>query len=390
MIWFWWIYGSVIGAAMLVIVVIAYLGLRRVDDLTDPRFDQWPPAPHPRLSVIVPAKNEEEAIGACLASFLEQDYDNFEVIAVNDRSDDGTPEIMEKIAAASEGRIKVVHIKELPPGWLGKQHAMWTAAKLATGDILLFTDGDVMFAPQALRRAVAYMEATRGDHFVLVPTMLALSVGERIITAMVQMALIGMRPWKVSDPDSRAFVGWGAFNMVRRRAYDAIGTMEALRLAVVEDMELGRRCKRAGFAARFAFGPKLVQLRWGKGMLGPVNNLTKNAYAGLGFSTTLVLAMLLVMLAFHIAPFFLVWFAPGWTKLGFIVELLALFGIYTRLYRVFDINPLYFFANPLGAGLLCYAMLRSLVVTLRQGGIVWRGTKYSMEELRSAQPKPWQ
>jgi glycosyltransferase involved in cell wall biosynthesis len=388
-IWFWWIYSVLVGSVMLVIVTMAYLGLRRVPDLTRAEWDRWPPAPHPRLSVIVPAKNEEEAIGACLASFLEQDYDNFEVIAVNDRSDDGTPAIMEKIAAASAGRIRVLHITELPPGWLGKQHAMWRAAQLATGDLLLFTDGDVMFRSAALRRAVAYIEGTRGDHFVLVPTMLALTVGERIMTGMVQMALVGMRPWKVSDPDSRAFVGWGAFNMIRRRAYEGVGTMEALRLAVVEDMELGRRCKRAGFAARFAFGPKLVQLRWGKGMLGPVNNLTKNAYAGMGFSTPLALSMVVAVLAFHILPFFLVWFAPGWTKLGFLIELLGIFAIYARLERVFDINPLYFFANPLGAGLLCYAMLRSLVVTLRQGGIVWRGTKYSLEELRAAAPKPW-
>lgn len=400
MLWFWWTYSSLVGAVMLVIMLTAYLGLRRIPDLTRAEWDRWPgergaleekpSGPHPRLTVIVPAKNEEEGIGACLGSFLDQDYDNFEVIAVNDRSTDSTGEIMEKLAAASNGRIRIVHITDLPPGWLGKQHAMWTAAKLATGGLLLFTDGDVMFRSDALRRAVAYIEETNGDHFVLAPTMLALSVGERIITAMVQMALIGMRPWKVSDPDSRAFVGWGAFNMVRRRAYDAIGTMEALRLAVVEDMELGRRCKRAGFAARFAFGPKLVQLRWGKGLLGPVNNLTKNAYAGLGFRAWLALAGIVAMLAFHILPFFLVWIVPGWTKLGFSVELAALFLIYVRLHRVFDINPLYFFANPIGAALLCYAMLRSIFVTLKQGGIVWRGTKYSLEELRAASPKPWE
>jgi hypothetical protein len=199
-----------------------------------------------------------------------------------------------------------------------------------------------------------------------------------------------MRPWKAPDPDSRAFIGWGAFNMIRRRAYEGVGTMEALKFAVVEDMELGRRSKRAGFAARFAFGPKLVQLRWGKGMFGPVNNLTKNAYAGMGFSTTLALAMIVAALAFHVVPFFAVWFAPGWTKLGFVLELFGLFLVYWRLRRLFDIHPLYFFANPVGALLLIYAMLRSLVITLRQDGIVWRGTKYSLAELRANSPKPWE
>ncbi|HTK94376.1 MAG TPA: glycosyltransferase family 2 protein [Terriglobales bacterium] len=390
MIWFWWGYSVFVGVTMLVIVLMGYIGLRRVPDLTWPEWDLWPPAPHPRLSVIVPAKNEEEGIGACLGSFLEQDYDNFEVIAVNDRSTDATPEIMEKLAAASAGRIRVLHIADLPSGWLGKQHAMWRAASLATGEWLLFTDGDVMFRADALRRAVAYAEQTRGDHLVLAPTLLAFTFGERIITAMIQMALVGLRPWKASDPDSRAFIGWGAFNMVRRRAYEGAGTMEALRLAVVEDMELGRRIKRNGFAARFAFGPQLVLLRWGRGMLGPVNNLTKNAYAGMGFRTWLALGAVVAILAFHILPFFLVWFAPGWTKVGFIVELFGIFLVYARLERIFDINPLYFFLNPFGAGLLCYAMLRSLVVTLRQGGIIWRGTKYSLAELRAAAPKPWE
>src|SRR5205085_2485912 len=183
-------------------------------------------------------------------------------------------EIMEKLAAAKRSAgvppagvgasapplIKVLHIAELPAGWLGKPHAMWKAASVATGEWLLFTDADVMFAPQSLRRAVAYAESEHADHLVLAPTMLALTVGERMITAMIQMAMIALRPWKVRDPKSNAFIGWGAFNMVRRRAYDGIGTMETLRLQVVEDMELGRRIKRAGFAARFATGPGLVQI----------------------------------------------------------------------------------------------------------------------------------
>jgi cellulose synthase/poly-beta-1,6-N-acetylglucosamine synthase-like glycosyltransferase len=203
------------------------------------------------------------------------------------------------------------------------------------------------------------------------------------------MAIIGLKPWRVSDPKSKAFIGWGAFNMVRRSAYDAIGGMEPLRLCVVEDMELGRRIKRAGLRSRFAFGPGLVQLRWGRGLLGPVNNLTKNAFAGVGFRTWLVAALVLAVLAFHVLPFGLIWFAPGWTKLGFAVGLAALFAAYATLRDLYGINPLFFFLNPVGASLMCYAMLRSLFVTLRQGGIIWRGTKYSLDELRAASPKPW-
>src|SRR5205814_4805342 len=180
-------------------------GLRTIPDLTTPEWDIWPEkveGKHPRLSVIVPALNEQEAIGACLGSFREQDYDNLEIIAVNDRSTDGTGEIMEKIRvarppSAAAFDFKVLHITELPPGWLGKPHAMWKAASVATGEWLLFTDADVMFRSDSLRRAAAYAESERADHLVLAPTMLALSVGERMITAMIQLAMIALRPWKV-------------------------------------------------------------------------------------------------------------------------------------------------------------------------------------------------
>jgi cellulose synthase/poly-beta-1,6-N-acetylglucosamine synthase-like glycosyltransferase len=397
-VWFCWIYGSVVGVAMLAVVVSAAFGLRTISDLSLPEWDIWPEGkPHPRLTVIVPALNEQEAIGACLGSFLEQDYDNLEVIAVNDRSTDATGEIMEKLREAFVARspssgqrtLQVIHITELPAGWLGKPHAMWKAAAIATGEWLLFTDADVMFRSDSLRRAVAYAESERADHLVLAPTMLALTVGERMITGMLQMVMVGLRPWKVRDPHSRAFIGWGAFNMVRRRAYEDIGTMEALRLQVVEDLELGRRIKRAGFASRFATGPELVQIRWGRGALGPVRNLTKNAFAGAGFRWWLVLAFVLVVLAFHVAPFVFVFLAPGWSRLGFAIELAGIFWIYVRLRKMYRISPAYFLLNPIAAMLMAYAMVRSLVVTLRQGGIVWRGTKYSMDELRRASPKPW-
>ncbi len=399
-IWFCWIYGSIVAAVMLVIVVNATLGLHTIPNLSLPEWDIWPegvPGKHPRLTVIVPALNEQEAIGACLGSFLEQDYDNLEVIAVNDRSTDATGEIMEKLRAAvarphsaAALDFKVLHIENLPAGWLGKPHAMGKAAAVATGEWLLFTDADVMFRSDSLRRAVAYAESERADHLVLAPTMLALTVGERMMTAMIQLAMIGLRPWKVRDPRSKAFIGWGAFNLVRRRAYEGIGTMEALRLQVVEDMEFGRRIKRAGFASRFATGPELVQIRWGRGALGPVRNLTKNAYAALGFRWWLALALVAAVLAFHVAPFVFVFVAPGWAKLGFAIELAGLFWIYVRLRKMYNINPAYFLLNPIAGLLMAYAMLLSLVVTLRQGGIIWRGTKYSMDELRRASPKLWE
>ena len=170
---------------------------------------------------------------------LALDYSNYEIIAVNDRSTDRTGQIMNEVAAASESpcgagaparvpaapelqteadksvcstRLKVIHISELPSGWLGKTHAMWTAGQQATGDWLLFTDADVLFKPDSLRRAVAYAEAEHADHVVLFPRMIMKRPGETMMIAFFQALFVfGHRPWKVADPKARRPHGGGRF-----------------------------------------------------------------------------------------------------------------------------------------------------------------------------------
>ncbi len=129
----------------------------------------------------MPARNEEENIEQALTQLLELDYENYEVIVVDDRSTDQTGEIMDRIAASPQahGRLKVIHVDTLPSGWLGKTHAMWTATQRASGDWLLFTDADVLFKPQSLRRALAYAETEQADHLVLFPRMIMKRPGRR-------------------------------------------------------------------------------------------------------------------------------------------------------------------------------------------------------------------
>ena len=181
------------------------------------------PPGNPRVSIIVPACNEEADIEATLTRLLALDYDNYEVIAVDDRSTDRTGEIMERVAAgAPPGRLQVIRISDLPAGWMGKPHAMWSAGNQATGDWLLFTDADVLFKPDVLRRAVAYAEAEPADHLVLFPRMIMKRPGEKMMIAFFQTLFVfGHRPWKVADPKTRDHIGVGAFNMVRRKVYEA-------------------------------------------------------------------------------------------------------------------------------------------------------------------------
>ncbi|HXY78007.1 MAG TPA: glycosyltransferase family 2 protein, partial [Candidatus Acidoferrales bacterium] len=289
----YWIAGGILALVWFSRIVEAAFGMRHVADIARPEWDPRPAAPNgePGVSIIVPARNEEESIRETLAQLLALDYSNYEIIAVNDRSTDRTGQIMEEVAASSRSvglpklvLLKVIHISELPPGWLGKTHAMWMAGQQASGEWLLFTDADVIFKPDSLRRAVAFANAERAGHVVLFPRMIMKGPGERMMIAFFQMLFVfGHRPWRVADPKARDHMGVGAFNLVRRTVYEAVGTYRALRMEVIDDMKLGKVIKNAGFAQRNVFGEDLISLHWAKGAFGIVNTLTKNFFALLSF-----------------------------------------------------------------------------------------------------------
>jgi glycosyltransferase involved in cell wall biosynthesis len=398
MVYFYWIAGTILALAWFSRIVDAAVGMPSVADVSRPEWDRNPvsPAGNPRVSIIVPARNEEESIEKALNTLLVLDYDNYEVIAVNDRSTDSTGEIMERLAenphfsqkAREMGHpefrsFRVVHHSELPPGWLGKTHAMWTAANQATGDWLLFTDADVLFKPDSLRRALAYAESVPADHLVMFPRMIMKRPGEYMMIAFFQtIFLFGHRPWKVADPSTDDHMGVGAFNLVRRPVYDAVGTYEALRMEVLDDMKLGKVVKTAGFAQRNVFGGDLISLRWAKGAMGVVNNLTKNFFAVLSFQwwRTVISAFGLAFLNF--GPFLGVLLAHGWARLPYAVALGSLFAIYVGMSWRSAVPPYYFLLHPVSSALFIYTLLRSMVLTLWNDGIEWRGTKYALEELR--------
>jgi cellulose synthase/poly-beta-1,6-N-acetylglucosamine synthase-like glycosyltransferase len=329
-----WIAGTILALAWFSRIVDAAIGMPSIADVSQPQWDRNPVGPpgnlpaNPRVSIIVPARNEEADIEQSLTLLLQLDYDNYEVIAVDDRSTDSTGQIMEKVAerAGRDGRLRVIHHRELPPAWLGKTHAMWTATKVATGDWLLFTDADVLFKPDSVRRALYYAEAEKADHVVLFPQMIMKTPGEYMMIAFFQtMFVFGHRPWKVADPKSRDHMGVGAFNLVRRNVYESIGTYERLRMEVLDDMKLGKVVKSAGFAQRNVFGGDLISIRWANGAMGVVNNLTKNFFAVLSFQwpRTLISAFGLAFL--NLMPFLGLWLAHGWERVPYAIAVASKF-----------------------------------------------------------------
>jgi cellulose synthase/poly-beta-1,6-N-acetylglucosamine synthase-like glycosyltransferase len=382
--YFHWIAGTILALAWFSRIVDAAIGMPSVADVSKPEWDRNPPN-NPRVSIIVPARNEEEDIELSLRALLALDYDNYEVIAINDRSTDRTGEIMEKVAGdgAARARLRVIHHRELPTGWLGKTHAMWTATNAATGDWLLFTDADVLFKPDSVRRALAYAEAERAHHVVLFPQMIMKRPGEYMMIAFFQtMFVFGHRPWKVADPKTKDHMGVGAFNLIRRSVYEAVGTYEALRMEVLDDMKLGKVVKNAGFAQRNVFGADLISIRWAIGARGVVENLTKNFFAVVSFQwwRTLISAFGLAFL--NLMPFLGVALAHGWERLPYAIALASMFLIYLGMSWRSRVPAYYFALHPVSTALFVYTLLRSMIHTLRNDGIVWRGTKYPLEELR--------
>jgi GT2 family glycosyltransferase len=369
-------------------VAEAAMGLPRIANLLLAEYDRSPEG-EPSLTVIVPARNEAADIGDCLASLLSQDYPGVQIVAVDDRSTDRTGAIMDALAAQHPERLRVLHVKQLPENWLGKTHAMALAAGEVSTDWLLFTDADVLFRPDSLRRSLAYAVATGADHHVTLPTTIIKRWDEAALLGFFQIfGMWATRPWRVADPKAkRDAIGIGAFNLIRREAYEQVGGFEALRMAVIEDLGLARRIKQAGLAQRIAFGEGLVSLHWASGAMGLVEVMTKNIFSAFRFSVVLALIGCGWLGVFCAAPVLGLLYGP--TRIAAVFTLLAIWFAYRLYGRFSGISSWQAALSPFAALLLIYTLLRSVVITLWQGGVIWRGTFYPLATLRKHSAPLW-
>ena len=336
----------------------------------------------PTLSVIVPACNEGETVGRAMRSLLALDYPEFEVIAIDDRSTDETGEILDCLAAGNP-RLRVRHVRALPDGWLGKNHALHVASQEARGEWLLFTDADVIYHPNALRRSLAYACLTGADHLVACPRCRGFDFWERLFMSYFGlMFLFRVRPWEVVQPGRSAYFGFGAFNLVRTEAYRRCGGHSALPMEVADDTKLGKVLKQNGFHTRIVDASDYISLRWFIGLRGIMNGFIKNAFASFDFSLFRTAAGLCGLGVTTLYPIFALlppvtparWLACG--------TLLAMVGGAYAMRRLTDADARYGLAYPLAGLMVIGIILRSTWVTLRQRGIIWRGTAYSLEELK--------
>jgi glycosyltransferase involved in cell wall biosynthesis len=379
---------TVFDALVFLAVVVPFVLLIRHRHAI-PKLPALPePVPLPRLSVVVPARDEGSAIARALGSLLEQDYPDLEVIVVDDRSTDTTGEVLRELAR-KDPRLLVIRVDELPAGWLGKNHALWRGADRARGEWLLFTDADVVFGQGALRRSVAYATAEGLDHLTLAPRLVARRVALRAFVAFFGYAFVALwGAYLANDPKSKRGVGIGAFNLVRRSAYEGIGTMRALSLRPDDDIRLGRRLRGFGFRQRVLNGNELMSIEWYPTLAAAISGLEKSMYSSMEYRVVDAVGVLLYLGATMVWPFVGVLLLDGIDRvlLGIVVACLlaALVETYRQSMSVRLSPAALVVALLLPFSALCFgwAIVRSVYLAETRG-VRWRGTTYPLSLLRA-------
>ncbi|HET6231447.1 MAG TPA: glycosyltransferase family 2 protein [Longimicrobiaceae bacterium] len=365
--------------AMTAELVLGGRKLRRMADVALPA-----PGELPTLSVVIAARNEERNLEEALRSVLALRWEGgAEVIVVDDRSTDATGAILDRMAATAR-RLRVVHVAELPAGWLGKNHALWHGAQEARGELLLFTDADVVMEPTAVQRAAAHLVRGGFDHVtagpdVLMPGMLLRTFG---VVFAVFFSLFS-RPWKAADPRSRFHIGIGAFNLVRARAYREMGTHRAIAMRPDDDMKLGKLVKKHGFRQDFLIGAGMVSVEWYASLRELVNGLKKNGFAGVDYRLSMVWLATVAHTLLFVWPFVALFATHGWTRGLNAAAVAIILVVFAGAARETRVPPWYGVIFPAAVLLFLYVVWNSTLATLLGGGIEWRGTHYPLAELKA-------
>jgi chlorobactene glucosyltransferase len=343
----------------------------------------------PTVSVLIPARNEERRIlGECVRSILAQDYGNFEVVAVNDRSTDATGMILRALAA-EDARLRVVEGAETPAGWLGKPFALQQALEASRGRWVLATDADMIFHREVLRAAVAHALEQNCDALTLVPHFDAVSFWERVFVPAWFWAVLIMFQRELANSDRTSLaVGIGGFYLIRREALERVGGFGAVRAEVLDDLRLAETLRRSGARTFAEYAPELVSTRMYSNLSELWESCTKNTFAILRFSPALTLAMLafqffvvilppalaaaglLVVALGHAGEFWRQLLAPTLATWALFVSLLALVN------RKCGVPAVYALSAPLGWVLSCAVLAASACGVLTGRGLTWKGRKF--------------
>jgi cellulose synthase/poly-beta-1,6-N-acetylglucosamine synthase-like glycosyltransferase len=366
------------SAFWLIQLFFTFKVIRKVKCLGDVEYDdvtRWP-----KMSVIVPARNEEKTIEKAVRSRLKDDYPDVEILLINDRSTDKTGEIIDKLVS-EDSRVKAVHIKELPDGWVGKLFAMHTGAEHAAGEWFLFSDADVHIGKDTLKRCIAYCMKNDLGHFSIFPEFLKTNlILDSVISFFIKALVMLGRIWEIGDEKSKVGIAAGAFNMVKKTAYEKTGGFKWLKQEVTDDISFGQMLKKSGARTAVLNGRDYVKVTIYESLKGMSLGLER----GTGSFRFINVALLCVFaLAYEIFPVIIL--------LPFGIPYLFIWGVFmtvVSLYVSIVLNrwlnrpalPSFFY--PLGAALFFFLFFRGGFLGLIRGGVYWRGTFYPTKELR--------
>ncbi|MEA2465211.1 MAG: chlorobactene glucosyltransferase [Acidobacteriota bacterium] len=336
------------------------------------------PRETPRVSVIVPARDEERSIERTVRALLAQTYPELEVVVVNDRSTDATGAILGSIG---DPRLVVVNGVEPPLGWLGKPHALHLGAARATGELLLFIDADIIYAPDAVAAAVARLEKSGASMLSLLPHFDLHGFWEHVAIPNLLVVAFTMLPlWLANKTRIPLFgAGGGPGNLIRRQDYDAIGGHESLKDAVVDDVALARLVRRSGRRSEVALANDLISLRMYHGLREIVDGFTKNSFAVFNRNYVAAVVVLLLAVIGHALPYAL---AVTGDLIGIATVALIVLSrvvLYSALRYRLD-NAL--FGHVPMMLIWCWILIRSMWVTGVKRQLTWRGRTYDAEKTR--------
>ncbi|MBW2490469.1 MAG: glycosyltransferase [Deltaproteobacteria bacterium] len=357
------------------------LGMRRMIAL-----DDVPPLKQenvPKVSVIIPACNEAATIEPALKSILAMDYADLEVIAVNDRSVDGTGAVLQKLQKQSPD-LQIYDIYELPEGWLGKNHALQYGAERARGEYLLFTDADIIMETSSLARAMHHMLENGLDHLSMFFKSIAPGglLNALILEAGGGLTLL-LKPWRAKDPNSQRFMGVGAFNLVKSDVYKAIDGHRTIAMHPIDDVMLGKLIKHGGFSQDCLLGHNFIQVEWYVSVREFMNGLMKNTFAFYNYKITHVLFGVFVVAIINILPLVAFFFTSGITRGLFGIVIMVRILSFAIGFSKTGINPRYSVWALVSSFVYIFIVLKAAINTTLNQGIVWRGTYYPLDELKA-------
>jgi len=358
------------------IILIVYLlySLRKIKFLKD----QPIVALEPSLAIIIAVRNEEEDVEKALQSVLNINYQNHRIIVVNDRSTDSTAEILSHF---NHPKLSFITIQNLPDGWLGKNNALYQGYLNSDEEWLLFTDADIEFHPDAISKAFGYVEQHHLDHLSILPDVNSRStILNSVLSTFYAMLMLAVRPWDAPNPKRSGSIGVGAFNLVKRIAYEKAGTHERIKLRPDDDLKLGLNIKKAGLRQHALSGKGYLHLEWYKTLWQFVRGLEKNSFSIVEyniFRTIFDVIAILIVIALPLLLMFIFGNAG--------IRLMACLMLAVQIvFMSVNSSSKWWHALmiPFAGFLMAFIILRSAVMTLRQGGIYWRDSFYSLRILK--------